>query len=85
MFGKTWNDKETRGLEAHGGITFNGKFHDSKLWWLGFDCAHLGDVCPGMQNSHFYYGPMDTYKDIDYVTHEVKSLAEQMKNKEGVK
>lgn len=34
-------------LEVHGGLTFSGEHNDSNLWWLGFDCAHGGDLTPG--------------------------------------
>jgi hypothetical protein len=43
------------------------------VWWLGFDCAHLGDRCPSYDSG---YG--GTYKSFDYVKHEVESLAAQL-------
>jgi hypothetical protein len=49
-----------------------------RVWWLGFDCAHLGDISPaydGLRRSG--YGD-DTYKDIGYVTNEVTRLASQL-------
>lgn len=45
-------------IEAHGGLTFSGKCHESddpakgichigeEVWWLGFDCAHAWDIIP---------------------------------------
>jgi len=45
------------------------------VWWLGFDTAHYGDVCP----LNVRWAQHDeTYKNIKYVTDEVKSLAEQL-------
>jgi hypothetical protein len=43
------------------------------VWWLGFDCAHAGDLSPG-------YGLVihETYKDIDYVRSEILRLAKQL-------
>lgn len=46
-------------LETHHGLTFSDTFVDVKdrfelpdelrlLWWIGFDCAHFGDVMPAM-------------------------------------
>lgn len=38
-------------VEVHGGVTFaqegDGKW-PTGLWWLGFDCAHCGDLVPGV-------------------------------------
>jgi hypothetical protein len=47
-------------LESHHGLTFSDTFEEvkdrlelpdelRKLWWLGFDCAHFGDVMPAME------------------------------------
>lgn len=30
-------------LDVHGGVTFSGKLRGVDGWWIGFDCAHLGD------------------------------------------
>jgi hypothetical protein len=49
-----------------------------KVWWLGFDCAHWRDFCPAYgQKLGLSEG---AYKDISYVTTEVKSLARQLKD-----
>lgn len=48
-------------------------------WWLGFDCAHAGDLCPAM--SFLFTDPYgDVYRDVVYVTAETNSLAEQAIN-----
>lgn len=51
------------------------------VWWFGFDCAHSGDLCPKYANddrmSCFSSG-YDSYKDVDYVRHEVTKLARQL-------
>lgn len=48
----------------------------SIVWWLGFDCAHAGDVMPAYKK---YTGiPGGKYRDITYVTSECKSLAKQL-------
>lgn len=63
-------------IEVHGGLTFSAE-GDDNLWWLGFDCAHLGDRIPTMPS--FYGG---VYRNEDYVRAECLHLAEQLKLKE---
>lgn len=46
------------------------------VWWLGFDCAHGGDIMPKLGS--FGYG--DTYRNFSYVRQEVASLAKQLNN-----
>jgi hypothetical protein len=58
-----------------------------EVWWLGFDCAHAGDLCPGLESFvarmrqivgiHFH--STDTYKTLDYVRAECEHIAEQLK------
>jgi len=46
------------------------------VWWLGFDCAHVGDANPmGMFGIKF---PDETYRNIAYVQQQVERLAEQL-------
>lgn len=74
-------------VDVHGGLTYaahcqeNGPIchipkpgEPDNVWWLGFDCAHLGDAYPaedGMMSG-------ETYKDIGYVRAEVERLAVQL-------
>lgn len=43
----------SRRLQCHGGTTFDKKMKKSRYFkagrWVGFDCAHLGDLSPGME------------------------------------
>lgn len=51
------------------------------VWWFGFDCAHCGDVCPGMSSLRIRSMSGDdgeTYKDIAYVADECRKLAHQL-------
>lgn len=48
------------------------KGENDRVWWLGFDCAHLYDEAP---NKHHY----GVYRDFSYVTNEIESLAKQLK------
>lgn len=76
--------------EAHGGLTFSGACqigglicHESKasraddVWWLGFDCAHAGDLIPGHLKFVGLPHDWDTYRDQSYVMTCVRYLAEQ--------
>ena len=71
---------------VHGGITYTSKCKPpichipqegmpDDVWWLGFDTAHLGDMSP-CKSIHLF--PGDTYKNMQYIINETKSLAEQL-------
>jgi len=72
------NEEDTQKGVCH--IPMEGEEH--KVWWLGFDCAHLGDYCPGDK----YHCPSglgnETYKSISFVKDQIESLARQLKSKE---
>ena len=63
-------------IEAHGGLTFSGDKKSDGDYWLGFDCAHICDVAPGMSDLCDHYA---TYKDIRFVRRECESIARQIK------
>lgn len=79
------------GLECHGGVT--GVFHGlphyraSEGVWIGFDCAHAGDLVPGMKETYdrmkalypILDGDYETYKDFAFVRQECEELAKQVK------
>lgn len=48
------------------------------VWWLGFDCAHSGDLCPAYQDNRIF-GGLDTYRRFSWVKGETESLASQLK------
>src|SRR5690606_8583713 len=56
----------------------------AEVWWLGFDCAHLGDVSPGMdaRSRELGHPPLrfgdERYRDVGYVRRECASLAAQL-------
>lgn len=90
--GHPWHGVDYNDIEAevHGGLTF-GDEGDGERWpkgsyWVGFDCAHGGDLIPWTEPimlfargfSHKeHYPDEDTYRDIVYVTNETESLARQ--------
>jgi len=64
-------------LEVHGGVTYAGpgfSDEDKPLWWVGFDCAHAGDLVPKMER-HWQYG---VYRDMEYAKGETEKLAAQI-------
>lgn len=80
-----------RNIEVHGGLTFSGRYHRgtamTRGFWLGFDCAHAGDLMPGLDKhlrklGHLYADELDqyeVYRDQEYVTQNVLELAKQIK------
>jgi hypothetical protein len=54
------------------------------VWWLGFDCAHSGDLCPRHEASdrESGYPPIrfggESYKTVDYVRAECRKFAQQL-------
>ncbi len=88
-FGKDYDDVE---VDVHGGLTFASpcqlgaeaeaichkpaEGESDQVWWLGFDCAHLGDLCPTMRR--IAHNHRDVYRPIAYVEQECCSLAKQV-------
>jgi len=74
-------------IEVHGGITYSEDYlMDSENNkrpgnWIGFDCAHAGDLIPAYDDMPA--GINDTFRDEDYVRNELKNLVEQLKDFEG--
>ncbi len=75
-------------LDVHGGITYSGSTLadiENGMWWLGFDCGHVGDYSPGIAATLLKTGYTDhllrndeTYRDEDYVTAEILKLVTQI-------
>ncbi len=70
---------EYEDMDVHGGITFAGPEMlgyegTERLWWVGFDTAHTGDLIPAFATMGLAsFG--GTYRDIEYVKNEVAKLA----------
>lgn len=75
-------------LDVHGGLTFGALCHGAichvaqpgepeHVWWLGFDCAHAGDLTPGL-GLFVDHDREDIYRDLNWVKAEVESLAAQL-------
>jgi hypothetical protein len=96
---------EWGGLRVHGGLTFadfcqegeegTGICHvpqpgqPERVYWLGFDMAHAGDIMPGMDaqlraigHEPIRYAPIwgddDEYRTLEYVQAECAHLADQL-------
>lgn len=91
-------DYEQVAADVHGGLTYSDRCQEDKehgichvpepgrpeeIWWLGFDCAHLGDLVPGMESVYRDAGVYQrltrthVYRDVAYVRDECTSLARQ--------
>ncbi len=70
-----WNSEEYDALPRWEVIDHEWAFpHDTglDLWWVGFDCAHLGDLTPSMPPH-----PGDIYRDEADVRNEIEGLVQQ--------
>jgi hypothetical protein len=92
---KGYDDIDAR---VHGGLTFSGesireysKF-PTNAWWIGFDCAHAGDLMPKVEelmaiqlifpNGEFG-NPDGVYKDVKFVKDEISKLVQQALTAKG--
>ena len=68
-------------LVVHGGVTYTG--YEDNSWLIGFDCGHYNDLVPGELKKlkgiiEFSYNSNKTYRDMEFVTSECESMAEQI-------
>jgi hypothetical protein len=84
--GHPWWGQRFDDIDAnvHGGLTYargNSVGPNTELWWLGFDCAHAGDLMPCMltlsQPEFLRAAVALEYRNVDYVVAETQRLAEQ--------
>lgn len=94
LHGKDYNEVYVLApdVRPHGGLTFSDKCSGEELgvchivgpgeeenvWWLGFDCAHLGDLRPGDKAYErlFPRSPYDrSYRALSYVKQECAEMA----------
>lgn len=52
---------------------------DDKVWWLGFDCAHSGDISPKYAEERDFIAPYNRYRTFGYAKRECAELARQLK------
>lgn len=76
-------------LRVHWGVNYAGEFPTDdppcEAWWFGFDCAHAGDLVPGMMEffSQFKLLREVTYRDLAYVKGQCELLAFQLRQLES--
>jgi hypothetical protein len=84
-YGKDYNDVD---VDVHGGLTYadscNGHIchipepgMPDNVWWLGFDTGHYMDASPCQLFA--FRNDDGVYRNVEYVTNEVKHLADQLK------
>jgi len=67
---------------VHGGLTYSGfcqgrichvarPGEPENVFWVGFDCAHAGDLVPGLR----LRSTRDTYRTLAYVQDQLRGLA----------
>jgi hypothetical protein len=76
--GLTFAEGCSHGNEAHSICHVPGDGEPDNVWWFGFDCAHAGDLCPGMPTYVKPFGG-ESYRDVAYVMEQCQRLAEQLK------
>lgn len=64
-------------VPVHGGWTH--EYHDEAagMYTFGFDCAHAGDLAPGMP----VYHNDDIYRTMDFVLNELQVVAKKLADK----
>ena len=70
-------------IDTHCGLTFAGNLSNEKGYWIGFDCAHSGDISPYMWKGYDYGTKVIfkdyTYKNIAYVEKWCRKMIDQLK------
>lgn len=90
--GRDYSDVDA---DVHGGLTYSDRCagpichvpkagEEDAVWWLGFDCAHAGDLVPALVATigRGMFGA-DRYRSLAYVRAEVERLAEQLAERAG--
>ena len=65
----------SRGREETGVRFTSASGNPGSIWWFGFSCDYEDDLCPARN------APRGHYRDVEYVTHEVISLIEQIEQR----
>ena len=83
-FGVHYDDEVFNNVMVHGGLTYSDHFDayeecdNHRMWYLGFDTAHVGDLSIYDVPYHNVDRTGDVYRDMEYVKNQVDSLAEQL-------
>jgi hypothetical protein len=66
----------TDALDVHGGWTY--QTTDQDVHVLGFDCAHAGDLCPGILATTGMRISSEVYRTMDFVLNELQVVAKKL-------
>lgn len=58
VYGHLYSDTICFNIKCHGGLTYSSHSlleRESPSWWIGFDCAHAGDI-PDRESQMRYFG-----------------------------
>lgn len=80
--GLTYADQCQEGDPEHGICHVPESGRPDDVWWLGFDCAHLGDEVPEMESVRREAGVSrlsrgEVYRDVTHVRGQCEALARQ--------
>ena len=77
FYDKSYDDMN---IKCHGGVTFAGDLEEDGDFYIGFDTAHYMDFMPFLVMNLKDKGVSGTgtYRDIDYVRNECKSIVDQL-------
>lgn len=84
LHGRSYNEVyDVIDPDVHGGLTYSDKGQEDlgenpAAWYFGFDCAHSGDVSPGMLKYDAH--PNGSYRTFAYVRRQVAALSKQIAN-----
>lgn len=95
-YGKNESHDTFESVEVHGGVTYGDECQgeichkpkegeSDKVWWVGFDCMHIGDYAPNHPDQFVGLSIMMGglkkiyYRDMDFVSKQCAKLAEQAK------
>lgn len=97
---KSYMDNKLEAIEVHGGLTFSDEglnypdfIQQKDKWYIGFDCAHSGDLLPTYHTDELTSTMLksmtgilegysdergNTYKDMEFCTKECKKIVNQI-------
>lgn len=84
-YGRHYYDGLDSQINCHGGLTYSGHMElgspinnvnplSHYCWYIGFDCAHYGDLVPTMGNQTGH----DIWRNDEFVANECKHIIDQL-------
>ena len=75
-------DYDDMHIDVHGGVTYAEHYKDG--FWIGFDCAHLGDAPDPLFKKTAYkshFEELGVVRTLEYCMEECESIAKQLMEK----